>query len=336
MNLYPGPKTEEYTVIKKFALALIALMLFSCCTPVSLCEDPGVFELPYAGLRFTPPEEYRNTQGQIVTDGAVELVSGIQYAYWIYCAVAEDELDKLYNNPDAGTYAAILFYAFSIGNGKSFDDMNALLGYTLIPEYAHEIGKAGDYTFYLYMEGPYPEFCDGIDAVYAEEYTVLAGMTDQVAAAFTCFEPVDRRTGMIGRKIEFTTTDLDGNAVSSDELFAKNEITMLNIWATWCGPCIGELAELQKIHLRLQDKGCGVAGLLIDTDYAAARRLVNDNGITYPIILAPGNINSILSIEGYPTTFYIGRDGTVLAAPVAGAYIEMYENTLEQILNGGD
>ena len=67
--------------------------------------------------------------------------------------------------------------------------------------------------------------------------------------------------------------------ISSAELFAKNEITMVNIWATWCGPCVGELGELQELHTRMQEKECGIVGLLDDDKLEEARRLVQQGGI---------------------------------------------------------
>ena len=58
----------------------------------------------------------------------------------------------------------------------------------------------------------------------------------------------------------FATTDLDGNIVTSAEIYAGNKITMINFWATWCPPCVGELAELAEVHTQLQEAGCGVVG----------------------------------------------------------------------------
>ena len=319
-------------------LALVlALALCSAAFADDPDEIPGTVEMPYAGLRFTPPELYRNTTGRVVTDGAIELYSGIYYAYWLYGAMTGDELAALYENPSAAASSPLieLFYVFSINNGMSFDDMNALIGGALSAEYAREIGKVGDCSFFLYMEDTNQAFADSIDAVYRDEYIALSGAADDIASAFTCYEPVakpDPYAGLVGSKAEFITTDIDGNAVSSADLFAQNEITMVNIWATWCGPCINELAELQQIHLRLQEKNCGVVGLLDDTDLDSARRLMTENGVAYPVILAPDNLNSVFPLQAYPSTFFVGRDGTILAAPVIGAYVGQYENELDALL----
>ena len=108
---------------------------------------------------------------------------------------------------------------------------------------------------------------------------------------------------------------------------------MVNIWATWCGPCVGELAELQQIHTRLQEKGCGIVGLLDDTALDDARRLVADNGVTYPVILAPENVYGIFPFDAYPTSFFINKEGEIIASPIVGAYVDSYESVLDSLLN---
>ena len=60
------------------------------------------------------------------------------------------------------------------------------------------------------------------------------------------------------------TTDLDGNTVNTADIFAENKLTMVNIWATFCGPCINEMPELEKIHQEYAEEGAGVIGLVLD------------------------------------------------------------------------
>ena len=324
--------------MRKLISLILALSLILCIISFAVADDPdeipGTTEMPYAGLRFVPPQAYWDAKGGIVTDGSLDITQDIHYAYWLYCAMPEDELNALYSNPENVENAPIipLFYVFSIGGGMNFDYMNTLVGNPFSAEYAREIGKAGEYTFYLYMEDPNQEFANYIDPIYKDEYLAIAAMKDEAAAAFSCYEPLGKLAGLVGTKVEFTTTDLDGNPISSADLFAQHEVTMVNIWATWCGPCIGELAELQQIHTRLLEKDCAIVGLLNDTALDSARQLIADNGVTYPVILAPDNFYSIFPIEAYPSSFFIGRDGTILAAPIVGADVNAYESKIDALL----
>ena len=318
---------------KCISLILTVILALSLCA-VSLADDPneipGTTEMPTAGLRFTPPEVFRETKGVFVTDGAMLLAEYVNYAYWYYGAMTTEEYNAAITDVDALNSAPIayLFHVFSIGNGMGLQAL-ADLGINLGPEDVREIG---DTTFYLYLVGPDQEFADSIRPEYREEYLTLAGAGDDVSAAFTFYEPAEPYADMIGRKFEFTTTDLDGNTVSSEELFAQHEVTMVNLWATWCSPCVGELAELQQIHLRLQGKDCAVVGILVDNDVNSARQLLSENGVTYTVLLQPDNLNEFFAAEYIPSTLFIGRDGTVVATPVIGANVEAYEPKIDSVL----
>lgn len=322
--------------MKKLLALLLTLSLVLYGLSFAVADDPdeipGTAEMPSAGLRFVPPEEFRNTDGIVITEGSASLGWKVSYAYWLYCAMTEDELNALYYDAEAAANAPIidLFYVFSVGNGMDFETLNETkLGSFCDMQYVREIGQEGDYTFYLYM-APDPAFASGLGEPYAEEYAKLSGLADQVAAAFTCYAPVS--SSLVGTKVEFTAKDLDGNEISSADLFAQNEITMVNIWATWCGPCIRELPELQKIHLRIQENGCGIVGLLDDEDLESARQLISENGVTYPVIVAPDNLYDVFPLEAYPSSFFVSRDGVIIADPIVGAYVDDYEAAINLFL----
>jgi thiol-disulfide isomerase/thioredoxin len=175
---------------------------------------------------------------------------------------------------------------------------------------------------------------EDIDPIYLDEYVAMAGDPDAAAAAISCFEPAERpdlNAGLIGSRLEFTTTDLDGNPVSSADLFAQNDITLVNFWAVWCGPCLGELEDLQAIHRNMQQKGVGVAGLLLDDYVEEAPAILEEYGVTYPVVLMP-DLDGLITLEGYPTTVFVSSYGTVLAGPVAGADVGRYHTILNDLL----
>lgn len=149
------------------------------------------------------------------------------------------------------------------------------------------------------------------------------------------FEPVDSTKQMAGQKIEFTTTDLDGNTVTSEELFSANEITMLNCWGTWCPHCIDEMAELVKIHESMQKKGCGIVGLekednLDEATKQKARDMMKEWGTNYPNVVMPSEIAS--QVPAYPTSIFVDKEGNVLGVPIVGAQLDRYESRLDALL----
>lgn len=155
----------------------------------------------------------------------------------------------------------------------------------------------------------------------------------------TYTKPVRTAEKTIGKKVSFTTTDLDGNTITSDEIFGKNEITLVNIWATWCGNCVGELNDLEKLNKSFASKNCAVVGLCGDaddkdtTDYAKA--LLKDEGAHY-LNLAPydGWYDDFDNGGAWPASFFVDNTGTMVAPPVIGANPKEYEKKIEDALNG--
>lgn len=201
---------------------------------------------------------------------------------------------------------------------------------------AEVIGTADGYTFYAIPERN-EEKLSTFDEEYLAEYNTLQKKLFDLEKSATLFAPVDPAKKMVGQKLEFTTTDLDGNTVTSKELFAANEITVVNCWGLWCGNCMREMAELKEFHDRIQEKGCGVVGLEYEADWddevvKDSKDALNGFGITYPNVMIPEEL--VEELLGFPTTFLVDKEGTVLCMPVNGAYVDQYESALESLLQG--
>lgn len=142
---------------------------------------------------------------------------------------------------------------------------------------------------------------------------------------------------LVGKTIRFETKDINGNPVKSEDLFSAHEVTMINIWATWCGPCKKELEELGNIHRRLETKNAAVVGICDDgvdkTDECKA--LIAEKNLTY-INLLPYEGMDELKVESLPTTFFVNREGTIMTYPVIGVPgdISEYEKTVDSLLAG--
>lgn len=141
-----------------------------------------------------------------------------------------------------------------------------------------------------------------------------------------------------GATIMFKTLDFKGNRVTSEEIFSKHEVTMVNVWATWCHWCIAELPELEELNKKLADKDCAIVGLLGDVDDDStvdeAIEILEDNDVTYLNILPwDGATEKDFNMdEGWPTTFFVGRDGKIIGDPIVGADIDAYEKRIDEIL----
>ena len=136
--------------------------------------------------------------------------------------------------------------------------------------------------------------------------------------------------------LSFETTDLDGNPVSSEELFGNNKITVVNLWVSWCGSCIMEMPELNAFNQRIQEKDCEVVGILIDGNQKEALAegidLVEETGAEYLMLKPFAGVDWALPVQAFPTTYFVDSEGRLLGRPIVGASVPLYEERLEELL----
>ena len=92
------------------------------------------------------------------------------------------------------------------------------------------------------------------------------------------------------------------------------EVVLLNIWATWCGPCRIEMPSMQRLEKRLGPKGLKIVAVSVDDPGMEPRMkaFADELGLTFEILHdAPGRIRQIYQTTGVPETFIIGRDGLI-------------------------
>ena len=321
--------------MKRLIAILMALVLCTGCLWAA-AEESVKEEIPMLGITFTYPRAMVDAKGLVGMGEAARLGDGVYYDYCYYSTVTSDDWTKAVEGDEQAALAVqentfVLFYVFAVAGGKDFSAVTELVGDSLPPEKEVQIGKNDDWTYYLYTEDN-SEFSAKLEREYADELAALSTVNDELIAAFAFSEPFNESGGMDGKVISFTVKDLDGNEIPSSEIFAQHEVTMVNIWATWCGPCVGELAELQKIHTRFLEKDCAVVGLLTDNDIDACRSLMKENGVTYQVVLAPKNFGSIFPFDAVPTSFFVDREGRFLGTKIVGASPDMYESALELLL----
>ena len=148
---------------------MLALVCFACSFGAA-AEEPISEDFPQIGLKFTYPQELIDAKGTVSTDGAFELGQGIYFLYWYYAAMTPDEFNRLLTvDPDqVSQKTSIMCYAFAVPAKKDFSAVVELTGDQLDAANAAEIGRAGDWTFYLYMT-PDPKFSNNVDREYYDE-----------------------------------------------------------------------------------------------------------------------------------------------------------------------
>jgi thiol-disulfide isomerase/thioredoxin len=117
--------------------------------------------------------------------------------------------------------------------------------------------------------------------------------------------------------VEFATAD--GSKVSLDSF--RGRIVLLNLWATWCGPCVDEMASLDRLQAKLG--GADFAVVAISQDFGGLPTVTpfyKRHGIANLAVYTDSrnDVAHKLGIQGLPTTMVIGRDGRAVGAFVGG------------------
>ena len=132
---------------------------------------------------------------------------------------------------------------------------------------------------------------------------------------------------------EFVTYDIDGNEVTQS-IFANKDLTVVNIWGTFCGPCINEMPELGAWEKELPDN-VQIVGLIVDisstddeTQIAAAKQITEKADVGF-VNLIGGNgafDELISSIVGVPTTIFVDKSGNIVGEIIVGADVDRYKS----------
>ncbi|MBO4746589.1 MAG: TlpA family protein disulfide reductase [Clostridiales bacterium] len=188
---------------------------------------------------------------------------------------------------------------------------------------------------------------DGISE-YIDDETDLGditkGLTDESsdvteAPSSSDETPVTVDNGNFDPDLTFKTTDLNGNEIT-ENVFVGHKVTMINFWEPWCGPCVAEMPELEKLYEAYKDQGFQIIGVFSASDQMdEVNQVISDAGITYPIANYVSEFDRFQT--GYvPTTIFVDENGKLY--PVSNGYgdnvivgsasYEQWEQTLQELM----
>ena len=129
----------------------------------------------------------------------------------------------------------------------------------------------------------------------------------------------------------FDTVDILGNTERLSDQAGK--VVLVNIWATWCGPCRDEMPKLDHLYRERKNKGLVVFGLS-NEDVSVQQKYIQQVPVTYPLLTQNGNVpNLYRDIARYPAIFLIDRSGRLQPAPGPDQPFEKLEVAVDALLN---
>ena len=136
----------------------------------------------------------------------------------------------------------------------------------------------------------------------------------------------------VGQKFaDFEVPAADGSMQKLSDYVGKGKVTLVDFWASWCGPCRAEIPKLQALKAKYGDK-FDVLGVAVWDNPDDTRKAMEQMEITWPVIIGTEQLNQptdLYGIKGIPHIIIFGPDGTILSRGLTG---DALANKLVEVL----
>lgn len=123
---------------------------------------------------------------------------------------------------------------------------------------------------------------------------------------------------------DFNETDINGKPISVGNY--KGKIVLVDFWATWCGPCVGELPNVLQTYQKYHDKGFEIVGVSLDSDKAKLTSFIQTRNMPWQQFFDGGGWHNKVAakyvVHSIPATYLIDKDGKLLAKNLRGPALE--------------
>jgi thiol-disulfide isomerase/thioredoxin len=160
-------------------------------------------------------------------------------------------------------------------------------------------------------------------AFAAQTYQKLSAMfkkakDEHIQKFAKTMEGVARRLGLLGKKIELSGKLLSGEKL--DMANYKGKVVLVDFWATWCPPCVGEVPNVLKNYERYHDKGFEVIGISLDHKREDLENFIKEKKIPWATLYddEPNKAVEYYGILAIPTTLLVSKDGKVVSLSARG------------------
>lgn len=297
------------------------------------CGLPALdsYDFPFIGLNLTLPAEMlsrMNSRDVFVFPLEDYTVSG-DIAYALLRFSAPDQAEKAAEGFSVDIFAweeaMAKIGAIGIYRRGMADQLDAL---TLCDRHL-KVGESPDGVYEYYLSTASNADPEAVALLEQAEMTISDMHKLDMALGYTAFS-TDRIDGVttVGA---FVTNDVFGEEYT-EAVFAEYDLTLVNVFTTWCGPCTKELPELEKLRATCAEKGIrlGVVAVVMDArthqgvDEAAvadARQLAESSGAQFPFLIPDeGGMNGRLTgVATFPESFFVDGDGNIVSEPYIGA-----------------
>ena len=127
---------------------------------------------------------------------------------------------------------------------------------------------------------------------------------------------------------DFTMTSVAGKKVSLKDEVAKHKITIIDFWASWCGPCMHDVPNLVSLYNKYKDTGLGIVGISLDEDEDSWKSAIEENKMSWTQLSDLQGWNNaaarLYGVESIPHILVVNKKGEIIAEDLRGEDLKTF------------
>ncbi len=294
-------------------------------------QSQSVYEYPFTGMSFTLSQKLLNAIDSrevfVYTDEDYISENALSYAYLCFSSTTSEQREEEVMSLDIITWQSELEKIGTVGV-FSKDCVNMLDELTLCDVHT-KIGESanGEYEYYISTNSSgNAEFAQEIENT---EITIGEMHELDLYMGYSAFS--SDRLDNVDSVGEFSAKDIFDNTYTQ-EMFENYDLTLVNVFATWCSPCVEEMPVLESLRCEYEQKGIklGVVAVVMDTKtengvdenaLELAKTLYERSGANFPFIIPDDTVMNgrLIGIESFPESFFVDSNGNIVSEPYIGA-----------------
>lgn len=188
--------------------------------------------------------------------------------------------------------------------------------YESLPSKTYAENKDNLLGLYMYMQGAYELPLSQVDADMASN-PVLANSKQLQALRNTL--AVQAETG-VGKHYKDFTVEYNGKKEAFSSYVKPGRYTIVDFWASWCGPCVRQLKVIKELYAKYKDKGLDVVGVAVWDKPEDTEKAIKSHELPWPCIINAQTIpTDLYGIQGIPCILLINPDGIIVSRDKQGA-----------------
>ena len=294
-------------------------------------RSQDIYKFPFLGLEVILPDTLKEKMNKqevaMLTHEEFDASNELMYAFASWNNMTKEQKDEMVDKMGDGYFKwqDSLDRIGTIGMFKKDITEDKISQYTRCKTHT-KFGESSDkkYNYYLSINDT-----TGTDDVHKIQLKIVnnepANINMSAFSEMTAQSTKQEITAISNLKAK--TID-DKDFTQND--FAKYDLTLVNVFATWCTPCVREIPELEKLHQEMKDKGVNVVGVVFDTvdeggenkDIIERAKLIKEKTkATYDFVKPDSTYlnGRLIGIQGFPETFFVDKNGNIVGETVVGS-----------------